>query len=85
MIYISIHLNKINISKTSAMIPPTEVPGQPAATGFDHLNAEELKDQITVLAQWKQKAVVQLQYFQTACSIYHFCDANQVDELLRRS
>ena len=45
-------------------------------------NSEELKQQITVLSEWRSKAIVQLEYFRIACTLYNFYDAKNIMELL---
>lgn len=49
----------------------------------NHMLPEKLEEQLTVLTEWKLKAIVQLEYFQTACKLYNFCDADEVSELLK--
>lgn len=50
---------------------------------FGYERAEELKEQLTHLAEWKSKAKVQLEHFRSACSLYKFCEIDDLNELLK--
>jgi len=43
---------------------------------------EQLQEQLHHLAVWQSKAVVQLKHFRSACSLYKFCEIDEVNELL---
>lgn len=53
---------------------------QPVGTKL--VNAIELEKQVIELSEWKQKAMVQLEHFKTACILYNFCDLHELNRLL---
>lgn len=43
---------------------------------------EDRERSIKALTEWKLRALVQLEYFRTACTLYNFCDASEINKLL---
>ena len=46
------------------------------------MTTEELQMQVRNLSEWKHKAIVQLEYFRLACSLYNFYDTDNINKLL---
>ena len=47
------------------------------------MRTASLEEKITSLIEWKRKALVQLEYFRLACSLYNLCDVKDINELLK--
>jgi hypothetical protein len=43
---------------------------------------QALEEQVKDLIEWKEKAIIQLDHFRTACRLYNLCDATEVNKLL---
>lgn len=50
---------------------------------YNMINNEDLQQQLVLLTEWKNKAIVQLEYFRCACRLYNFCEVDKVNELLK--
>jgi hypothetical protein len=48
----------------------------------EHARNQLLEEQVKNLIEWKKKAIVQLEYFRTACTLYNFCEAGELNKLL---
>ncbi len=74
----------IALTKSRGMNYASDFSNQPSGEAVINNDKAQLEAQVAMLTEWKHQAREQLEHYRIACSIYNFCDARQLHELLSR-